>query len=129
MFKCSVFVQGLMTPEYGRIRTRILSKLEQNSKISLQLVTEECEPIENLQHNTEKIEECNMSKINAVKQKQRKEKFACKMNSCYSCGQIHYIKECPFRRKECFVAKKVTGKCIAESQKIKRGKKWKIQLP
>ena len=47
-------------------------------------------------------EEHNMSKINAVKQKQQKERFAHKINPCYGCGQIHYYKECPFRRKECF---------------------------
>ena len=47
-----------------------------------------------------RIEECNMSKINTVKQKQYNKKFACKINLCYNCG--HYYKECPFRRKECF---------------------------
>ena len=39
-----------MVPEDGEIRTRILSKLEQNPKISLQMVGEECEQIENLWH-------------------------------------------------------------------------------
>ena len=41
MFKCLIFVQGLMVPEDGEIKTRILSKSEQNPKISLQMVTEE----------------------------------------------------------------------------------------
>ena len=49
-----------------------------------------------------KIEERDMSEINAVKQKQQKEKLARKIKSCYSCGQIHYYKEYPFRRKEYF---------------------------
>ena len=43
-----------------------------------------------------------MSKINAVKQKQHKENFAHKINPCYDYRQIHYYKECPFRRKEYF---------------------------
>ena len=40
-----------------------------------------------------------MSKINVAKQRK---KIARKINPCYCCGQIHYYKECPFRRKECF---------------------------
>ena len=40
--------------------------------------------------------------MNVVKQKQRKINVASKINPCYGCGQIHYYKECPFRRKECF---------------------------
>ena len=64
-----------MAPENGEIRTRILSKLEQNPEISLQMVAEECEWGENLLHDTTKIEERDISKINAVKKK-HKEKFA-----------------------------------------------------
>ncbi len=47
MFKCLIFVQGLTAPEDVEIRTRILSTLEQNPKISLQMVAEECKRIEN----------------------------------------------------------------------------------
>ena len=102
MLKCLIFVQGLTAQEDGEIRTRILSKLEQNLKISLQIITEECEQLENLWHDMMSIEEHSMSKINPIKQKQCKEKFVSKINPCYDCGQIHYYKECPFRRKECF---------------------------
>ena len=47
MFKGLIFVQGLTAPEDVEIRTRILSTLEQNPKISLQMVAEECKRIEN----------------------------------------------------------------------------------
>ena len=43
MFKYLIFVQGLTAPENGENRGRILSKLEQNPKISLQIATEKCE--------------------------------------------------------------------------------------
>ena len=76
MFKWLIFVQGLTAPEDGEIRIRILSKLEQNPKISLQMVTEEFERIEKSLHDTAKIEKCVVSKINAVNQKQQKERFA-----------------------------------------------------
>ena len=69
---CFFFFQGLVALEDGEIRTRILSKFEQNSKISLQMAEEECERIEKLRNDTSRIEERDMSKINAVKRKQRK---------------------------------------------------------
>ena len=56
-------------------------KLELNPKISLKMIAEECKWIENLQHNTTRIEEYDISKINVVKQKQHKEKFAHKIKS------------------------------------------------
>ena len=88
------------------------------------MVAEECKQIENLQHNMARIEEHVMSKINAFKQKQHTEKFAHKIIPCYGCGQIHYYKECPFKREiALIVAQKVTSICIGESQKIKRGQK------
>ena len=40
------------------------------------MVAEEFEQIENFLHDTAKIEKCVVSKVNAVKQKQQKEKFA-----------------------------------------------------
>ena len=37
-----------------------------------------------------------------LNKKQYKEKFAHKINPCYGCRQIHYYKQCPLRRIECF---------------------------
>ena len=129
MFKCLIFVQGLTAPEDGEIRTRILSKLEQNPQISLQMVAEECEWLTNLQYNTVKTEEYDKSKINAIKEKQHKEKFACKISPCHGCGQIHYHKECLFRRKECFNCGQNDHRCMhCRSQKIRGGQKWKITV-
>ena len=41
MFKCLIFVQGLMAPEDDKIRTRILSKFKQNPKNNPQMVVKE----------------------------------------------------------------------------------------
>ena len=86
MFKDLIFVQELTVPEDGEIRIRILSLFKQNPKINLQFVAEEGERIENLRHDMAKTEERSVSKINAVKQKQHKEKNARKINPCYGCG-------------------------------------------
>ena len=53
----------------GEIRTRILSNIEKNPQISLQMVAEEYERIKNLRYDTTRIEESYMSKIIAIKQK------------------------------------------------------------
>ena len=68
MFKCLIFVQGLTTTIDGEIRIRILLKLERNPKISLQIVAEECKRLKDLQHDTERVEDHDGSKINAIKQ-------------------------------------------------------------
>ena len=101
MFKCLIFVHWLSVPEDGEIRTRILSKLEQNSKIIMRIVAEEYKRIENLRYDTARIEERHISKINTIKQKQHKETIARKIKPCYGCGRVHYYKKCLFRRKEC----------------------------
>lgn len=85
-----IFVQGLTAPDDAEIRTRILSKLEQNLKISLQMATEECKRIENLRRDTVKIDEHDVSNIQTVKQRQQKENVARRINPCYGRGQNLY---------------------------------------
>ena len=55
--KCLIFVKGLMAERDLEIRSRILSKLEVDLKLTLQVVAEECERIMNLKHDTVKIQE------------------------------------------------------------------------
>ena len=62
MFTCLIFVHGLRAPKDGEIRTRILSKLKQNIKISLQMGAKESEWLENHRHDTVRIEEGVTSK-------------------------------------------------------------------
>lgn len=69
MFKYCIFVQGLRAVEDGDIRTRSLSKLEQNPKIGWRMVAEENERIENLLHDMASGEERYVKKIQAFKQK------------------------------------------------------------
>ena len=71
MFKCLIFVQGLTAPKNSEIRLGILSKFKQNTKISQYMVAEEYERIENLRHDTARIEERDVSKINIVKKKKK----------------------------------------------------------
>ena len=72
VFKCLIFVQEQTVSENGEIRTRSLSLLEQNPKINQQMIAEECERLENVRYNSTKIKEHDLSKINAIRQKQER---------------------------------------------------------
>ncbi|XP_029651740.1 uncharacterized protein LOC115224914 [Octopus sinensis] len=59
MFKCLIFVKGLVATEDAEIRKRILSKLNQDVKLTLQNVAEECQQIINLRDDTTKMKDKN----------------------------------------------------------------------
>ena len=102
MFQCLIFIQGL-TSSKKEICTRFLAKLEQDQKITLQNLAEECQSILNLRADTAKIEEQDISNIHAIKKKlQGKNKPYFKINLCYGCGELHLFKDCPFKHKKCF---------------------------
>ena len=56
-FKCLIFIQGLNSNKDAEIRSRILTKLEMDSKLTLQKIAEECQHIENLKQDTARMEE------------------------------------------------------------------------
>ena len=78
-------------------------KLEQDQKITLQNLVDECHSILDLRADTAKIEESDISHIHAVrnKPKGRKKETSFKINSCFGCGKLHLFKNYPFKNKEC----------------------------
>ena len=68
-FKCLIFVQGLMAERDSEIRSRILSKLETDSKLTLRAVAVECERFMNSKHDTAKIRERDVFQVQGVRQK------------------------------------------------------------
>ena len=103
MFKCLIFIQGLNLPSEKKVCTRLLTKLEQDQKIALQSLAEECQHILNLRADTTKIEEWDISNIHIIKNKPqgKKNKPFFKINPCYRCGELHLFKEYPFKYKKC----------------------------
>ena len=102
MFKYLIFIQGLTSPCKKEVSTRLLIKLEQDQKITLQSLAEECQRILNLRADTEKIEERVISNIYSIKGKSqgKKNKPFFKINLCYGCGELHLFKDCPFKHKK-----------------------------
>ena len=76
MFKCLIFVQGLISNKDRVIRSKILTMLEQDTEITLQKVSEECQKLINIRRDNICIEEKNVARINEVRcdYKERKEK-------------------------------------------------------
>lgn len=111
-FKCLIFVCGLQSPVDADIRTRILTRIEQDPNISLQSVSEDCQRMVNLKHDTNLVErnsehvgvnalrkslngnkDSNSQKIpNQVKHK----------TSCWRCGKCHSANVCYFKKRVCF---------------------------
>ena len=82
MFKCLIFIQGLTSPSEKEVRTRLLNKLEQDQKITLQSLAEECQHILNLRADTATTEEQNISNIHTnhkVRKINRFSKLICVM--------------------------------------------------
>ena len=99
MFKCLIFIHS---PSEKEVRTRLLTKFEQDPKITLQSLAEECQRILNLSADTAKIEERDISNIHSIKNKSqgKKNKPFFKINPCYGCGGLHLFNHCPFKHKK-----------------------------
>ena len=110
-FKCLLFVQGLTASRDKDIRSRILTKLEQDPDITLQKITEECQRILNVKHDNKQIEEKDISRVQVVRRKHFKSvKEPSKQVSCYGCGGVHPKKFCYFKDKRCFSCNRVGHK-------------------
>ena len=72
-FKSLIFACGLRSTSDRDVRTRILSKIEQNSDITLQQVTEECQRLVNLKHDSDMVQQlvpATTSTINTIQRQQ-----------------------------------------------------------
>ncbi|CAI2737860.1 unnamed protein product, partial [Dicrocoelium dendriticum] len=56
-FKCLMFICGLQSPSDADIRTRLLTRLEQDPDITLQKMAEECQRLINLKHDSRMVEQ------------------------------------------------------------------------
>nr|AAX30452.1 SJCHGC03740 protein [Schistosoma japonicum] len=65
-FKCLVFVCGLKSPADADVRTTIFTRIEADPHITLQSVSEECQRIVNLKHNTQMVKCHDSVEINVL---------------------------------------------------------------
>ncbi|XP_057376195.1 uncharacterized protein LOC130697282 [Daphnia carinata] len=70
-FKCLVFVSGLQSPEDAEMRTRLLRKLEQSDRVTLDELVAECELVLALKKDAKLIEQ-STSQVQAIKKNQKR---------------------------------------------------------
>lgn len=118
-FKCLVFVCGLKAERDSEIRTRLLSRIEEKQDVSLEQISDECQRILNIKHDTAMIESSpSAAAVQAVKHNQqlgkrhfRPHKYASSRpvkqqgkspgSPCWNCGSMHYSRDCHFSKHRC----------------------------
>ncbi|XP_055622834.1 uncharacterized protein K02A2.6-like [Toxorhynchites rutilus septentrionalis] len=131
-FKTLRFVCGLQSPRDSDIRTRLIGKLEaeenappaDGANLKLENLVEECNRIINLKQDTQMIEKgcTDKSKVNAISRHRTsngKEKKSPK-TPCWFCGDLHYVKECPYQTHTCSKCKRKghkEGYCSSSEKK------------
>ncbi|XP_055614966.1 uncharacterized protein K02A2.6-like [Toxorhynchites rutilus septentrionalis] len=118
-FKCLVFVCGLKAESDAEVRTRLLSRIEERNDITLEQISDECQRLLNLRHDTAMIEAASSSTaVQAVRRKQfdgkhsragrgspesrsSNQRGAAPAAPCWNCGAMHYSRDCPFIRHRC----------------------------
>ena len=87
MFKSLIFMHGLTAAKDKDIRSRILTTTEQNSDITLQKVSEECQRLINMKRDIVSIEEKNISRVQTIKP-QKFAKGKAKPSPCDGCDGV-----------------------------------------
>ncbi|XP_062540765.1 uncharacterized protein K02A2.6-like [Armigeres subalbatus] len=116
-FKCLVYVCGLKSENDVEIRTRLLTKIEDNNDVTLEQLSEECQRLFNLKHDSAMIESPSpYGQVQVVRKfggnrfaKQERESpkrssgAAAKKPSypCWLCGALHYIRDCSYKNHKC----------------------------
>lgn len=128
-FKCLIFVCGLKLECDSEIRTRLLTKIEDNSDVRLESLMEECQRLINLKSDTAMIESVG-NHVHAIKgnpmyrRHPRRQQFTDRpkhhptrtpnktapKTPCWNCGGMHYSKYCKFRNQRCTDCKQLGHK-------------------
>lgn len=121
-FKSLIFVCGLQSSHDSDIRTRLLSKMEnEKTPMTLESLSTECQRMINLKSDTAMIENPSTSKstVNAVNNSTSEKKDYKSSSSsekkqpstpCWGCGGLHFFKDCSFGKHQCNLCKQIGHK-------------------
>ncbi|XP_053690985.1 uncharacterized protein K02A2.6-like [Sabethes cyaneus] len=122
-FKSLIYVCGLKSEADAEIRTRLLTKIEDRTSVTLEHLSSECKRLMNLRHDTAMIEN-TANAVNVIKKQQpfrkrqqysgeRTPKSEVNRNAshsrdkrepaspCWNCGMMHYARDCSFKKHRC----------------------------
>ncbi|XP_055639968.1 uncharacterized protein LOC129777619 [Toxorhynchites rutilus septentrionalis] len=114
-FKCLMFVCGLRAESDVDIRMRLLSKIEEHSDVTLEIISEGCQRLLNLKHDNAMIES-QPTQVNTIRHQYRRKQFVRREQSipkpasgskekpqtpCWFCGAFHFARDCGFKSHKC----------------------------
>ncbi|XP_055543004.1 uncharacterized protein K02A2.6-like [Wyeomyia smithii] len=116
-FKCLVYVYGLKSENGVEIRTRLLTKIEERNDVTLEQLSEKCQRLDNLKHDSAMIESpTTYNQVQAIRKfggrrhdkrdrqspKRPSSDTGKKPNSpCWFCGGFHYVRDCSYKNHKC----------------------------
>ncbi|XP_055523059.1 uncharacterized protein K02A2.6-like [Wyeomyia smithii] len=114
-FKCLMFVCGLKSEGDSEVRTRLLSKIEERSDVTLEHLSEDCQRLLCLKRGTAMIESVPSSSVQYINRKQqfpnRSSRLPARNNTnkiknlpaipCWCCGGMHFVRDCLHKNHKC----------------------------
>ncbi|KAH9581803.1 hypothetical protein MS3_00008831 [Schistosoma haematobium] len=119
-FKALILICSLQHQKFSDLRTRLLSRLDQEPKLTLSDIANEYQRLINLQRDTSMVQSGGSSRfeVRAVQQTPHKNKHVPASSSpshsssrrqtkatppapCWQCGAWHYVRNCPFKQHRC----------------------------
>ncbi|CAH8567690.1 unnamed protein product [Schistosoma mattheei] len=114
-FKALILICSLQSQKFNDIRTRLLSRLDQDPKLTLNDIANEYQRLINLQRDTTMVQRggSDRAEVHVVQQPRNSHKSAPATSSsgqktktnppapCWHCGAWHFVRYCPYKQHRC----------------------------